>query len=612
MLKSQPVAPARARQSMEGGHGVTSGIDASLYPVAVLIDELRHDDLRSRLNSIKHLRTIATALGAERTREELVPFLQEIIDDDDEVLIALAEQLGQGVSWVGGPTYAHTLFGPLEELCNVEEISVREKATDALRELAKDMPSDVVVRHLCGLINRLAAHDFFTSRIAVCALFSAALPNVNESKHKDDLLKVYIRLCGDDTPMVRRQAANALGNVAEVLQGEPSMLSELFQVFDKLAQDEQDSVRILAISNCIVLGRLNNSEDWQAQILPVVRICALDKSWRVRYMMADHVQQLCEVFESKATVAVIPHYLRLLSDPEVEVRTIAAARLAAVAAVSPTKEFLETLIPAIEKLTLPRETSPHVRASLAGSVLSLAPIFGTALTVEYLINTFLQLTKDDSPEVRLKLIGTLGDLSSVVGIDVLSQSILPSIKELGKDRQWRVRLAVLESMPALAKSLGEDMFTQELKDLFTLWLTDPVYTIRDATSVHLKGLCEVLGPTWSEANVFPQLQPLLAHKNYLYRIAAILSVGTLAQSVGVTFLDAHLVPMVVKLSSDPVPNVRFNVAKTIRLMHPTCVSGSPSALEDHLLPCLLRLVADADPDVKFYATRALSEMNLKR
>lgn len=597
---------------MEPERTIVGSIDASLYPVAVLIDELRHDDLQSRMNSIKNLRTIATALGAERTREELVPFLQEIIDDDDEVLIALADQLGQGVSWVGGPTYAHKLFGPLEELCNVEEISVREKATESLRELAKHMSSEQVVRHLCALINRLAAHDWFTSRIAVCALFSSAIARITDAKHRDDLLKTYIRLCGDDTPMVRRQAANVLGNVAEVLQGDAMPRDELFQVFEKLSKDEQDSVRILAINNCIALGRLNNSADWQAMILVVVKSCAEDKSWRVRYMMADNVKQLCEVFESDATTQVIPSYLRLLSDQEVEVRTISAARLAAVAAFSPQKEFLESLMPAIEKLTLPREHSQHVRASLAGSVLSLAPIFGTALTVEYLINTFLVLTKDDSPEVRLKLIGALGDLSSVVGIDVLSQSLLPSIKELGKDRQWRVRMAVLESMPALAKWLGEDMFTEELKDLFTVWLTDPVYSIRDATATNFPRLCEVLGVPWSEANVVPQLQPLLAHKNYLYRIAAVLCVGTLAGSVGSSFMDVHLIPMVVKMASDPVPNVRFNVAKSIKLMHKTCMNGSPSALEEHLLPCLWRLVADEDPDVKFYATRTLTEMNFQK
>lgn len=52
----------------------------------------RHKQLR--LNSIKKLSTIALALGEERTRTELVPFLTETIYDEDEVLLALAEQLG--------------------------------------------------------------------------------------------------------------------------------------------------------------------------------------------------------------------------------------------------------------------------------------------------------------------------------------------------------------------------------------------------------------------------------------------------------------------------------------------------------------------------------------
>ena len=49
--------------------------DDSLYPIAVLIDELRNEDVQLRLNSIKKLSTIALALGVERTRAELIPFL---------------------------------------------------------------------------------------------------------------------------------------------------------------------------------------------------------------------------------------------------------------------------------------------------------------------------------------------------------------------------------------------------------------------------------------------------------------------------------------------------------------------------------------------------------
>jgi hypothetical protein len=63
-----------------------------------------------RLNSIKKLSTIALALGVERTRSELIPFLTETIYDEDEVLLALAEQLGNFTPLVGGPDHVHCLL----------------------------------------------------------------------------------------------------------------------------------------------------------------------------------------------------------------------------------------------------------------------------------------------------------------------------------------------------------------------------------------------------------------------------------------------------------------------------------------------------------------------
>jgi hypothetical protein len=53
----------------------TSNSD-ELTPIAILIDELKNEDIQLRLNSIRRLNTIAKALGHERTRKELIPFLK--------------------------------------------------------------------------------------------------------------------------------------------------------------------------------------------------------------------------------------------------------------------------------------------------------------------------------------------------------------------------------------------------------------------------------------------------------------------------------------------------------------------------------------------------------
>ena len=104
-----------------------------LAPIAILIDELRAEDVQLRLNAIHSIPTIALALGPDRARDELIPFLQDSVDDEDEVLLALAEELGKNFEeYIGGAEYAHLVLGPLETLSAVEETLVREKVRSLL------------------------------------------------------------------------------------------------------------------------------------------------------------------------------------------------------------------------------------------------------------------------------------------------------------------------------------------------------------------------------------------------------------------------------------------------------------------------------------------------
>lgn len=50
----------------------------SVQTIPNLIDDLRSEDPKKRLISVKNLTTIAHALGPEKTRLELLPFLEGI------------------------------------------------------------------------------------------------------------------------------------------------------------------------------------------------------------------------------------------------------------------------------------------------------------------------------------------------------------------------------------------------------------------------------------------------------------------------------------------------------------------------------------------------------
>jgi serine/threonine-protein phosphatase 2A regulatory subunit A len=146
----------------------------------VLLDELKNEDIQLRLNSVRKLHVIAKALGPQRTRDELMPFItgmclaahgrwharccyalacvlsplpcgssllspgalvceahfavaaEHCVDDDDEVLVALAEELSGFAAHVGGANEAHSILPALEALAAAEETNVRDKVSEPL------------------------------------------------------------------------------------------------------------------------------------------------------------------------------------------------------------------------------------------------------------------------------------------------------------------------------------------------------------------------------------------------------------------------------------------------------------------------------------------------
>lgn len=49
------------------------------------------------------------------------------MDDEEEVLLVLAESLSNFLDYAGGISYAPYVLRPLEKLCCIEESTVREK-----------------------------------------------------------------------------------------------------------------------------------------------------------------------------------------------------------------------------------------------------------------------------------------------------------------------------------------------------------------------------------------------------------------------------------------------------------------------------------------------------
>jgi serine/threonine-protein phosphatase 2A regulatory subunit A len=326
-------------------------------------------------------------------------------------------------------------------------------------------------------------------------------------------------------------------------------------------------------------------------------------------MAASHFNELSEAVGVEIVrEELIGQYVQLLKDNEAEVRTAAASQIPGFSAMLDKEVILARIVPCVRDLS--QDTSQHVRAALAVQISGLAPLLGRDATVEHLHPLFLHLLKDDFPEVRLNIISKLEIINKVIGVELLSDSLLPAIVELAEDKSWRVRQAIIEYVPLLAKQLGRPFFDEQLGNLCMSWLGDTVFSIREAATVNLKKLTDVFGVDWAKVAIVPKVMGMGAHPNYLFRMTTVQAITVIAPSLTLEIIQSEVINPLLELAKDPIPNIRFNVAKSLEVMA-VSFGNTPQGrafIQEWVMPALEQQKNDVDADVRYFASKALSKV----
>jgi serine/threonine-protein phosphatase 2A regulatory subunit A len=117
-----------------------------------------------------------------------------------------------------------------------------------------------------------------------------------------------------------------------------------------------------------------------------------------------------------------------------------------------------------------------------------------------------------------------------------------------------------------------------------------VYAIREAATNNLKKLVEKFGHEWAQNTIIPKVMTMARDQNYLIRMTCLFCINVrffsslqkiskdsielkqiakfkvLTIPCGPELTQKVMLPTVLSLASDPVANVRFNVAKTLQKM----------------------------------------------
>lgn len=80
-------------------------------------------------------------------------------------------------------------------------------------------------------------------------------------------------------------------------------------------------------------------------------------------------------------------------------------------------------------------------------------------------------------------------------------------------------------------------------------------------------------------------------------------------SLTLDIVRSEIVESLLQLASDPIPNIRFNVSKSLEVLA-TTYGNTPDGIafvQQRILPVLEQQKNDTDADVRYFAARALQK-----
>lgn len=161
-----------------------------------------------------------------------------------------------------------------------------------MNKICEELSQQQVEEYFIPLTVRLSKADWFTSKISATGLYCEPYKRASDNSKKG-LREQFSALVHDDTPMVRRQAANNLAKFVKEMPPE-TVIDEMIPLFNHLAKDDQDSVRLLTVEILIAIAEVVPKEQQSSHgvLLAALRNLFEDKSWRVRYMVADRFEKV--------------------------------------------------------------------------------------------------------------------------------------------------------------------------------------------------------------------------------------------------------------------------------------------------------------------------------
>ena len=578
---------------------------------SLIIESLKSENQPIRLFCAKRLTDLGNILGVARIEDELIPFITDLIlnfENDGEILSEYSNQIlnlliilkkNNRLSFIG--------IRSLEILSGNDDEIVRQTAINNLSKLIELLDEQIITNEIFPLMKRLIENDLKT-KMSCCYLFPIVYPKLENSDIKKELLQVYSEISKDESPSVRRAAADNIKFFCKVEENE--VISLLFKLYNDFIKDSVDIVKIYTIQSTPDLLNKLSINNQEKLILNFTKSMAEEKAWRVKYSAIECIAKISEninipSFEKK----YVSLLMLFLKDREAEVKCAVLNYFEKFINLISINTFKINFLPLFKSIS--NDNNLHVRSSYANTLLKCIPYFKQdeqlINNITPIINKFL---KDEIVEVQYATIENIDKIILLSKEDesIIEKYIMPIIKEsMNVEKKWRFRCIIAENILKIISDLDSGVINKYFLDVIIKLFYDHAYDIRLIVWKIIEKLVNIMDDNFIQDKIWETQKLQMKNNNYILRISAMKSIDYLKQYYKKEFIMNEIIPYIINnIKDDKIPNVKFSACEVLESL--VVFIGKEEKCKKFVEDFLNGFFNDKDDDVVFISKSAFNEL----
>ena len=527
-----------------------------------LLEDLQSQDTKVKINAIRNLRCISLALGCDATKKELLPYLKNCVnnEEEDEVLIELAKILSNFLDCIGGKQSIKDLLGLFEVILSIDEPTIRKEAINSLKETIQQIGNiKYIEKDLMDIINKFYTVDDVNQKLSALNLIMLVYKNLNDN-NKKIVLDYLDNFAVNDNISIKKELLNEITKITLFVS-----IDYIKKFINTMLKDKNDTVKMDLLNVIISIKDHKDLLSMMDYIYELIPKLSEDQNWRVRLTIINNLPEILKFpninYQFKQTAINI--FIKLIEDGEAEIRNACCLKLEEIANLLKKEMNFENILKSLGKLE--KDQKNFVKSSLSENIFKICPLIEKQQINDYIFPIFSTLINDENLDIRINLINNISQLSKIIETNTILEKIIPSIIEISGNNSWRVRNKIINIIPVLATTLfNQQTFMKDILPICLNYLTDHVFAIREAGCKLITNIYKNVNNLELENKLVEKLNEMSNSSNYLIRNTCGIFIKYFIEKINdqiyFELFEKKLIQIVFKLTVDKISNVRITCA----------------------------------------------------